>query len=86
MSAYTTNRLEFSLEEGSDRWWAIDENGVEYCIYPVSDVGWDSEMWCCVAQRRVAFNEVKDALGIYEDFEEAAAVCDAYDPVEAGLV
>jgi len=83
MSSYETSRLAFTPDAADpDKWWAIDENNVEYCIHPA----WDSDLWTCFAQRRVAFDSTTQALGNFAEFEEAAEACDAFDPVEAGLL
>lgn len=71
--------LAFTPSTDTSQWWAIDDDLVEFCIYPMSDVGWDSEMWQCFAQKRVAFNEVKEGIGVYESFEEAVQACEDYD-------
>lgn len=77
-------QLQFTpdVDSSSNKWWAIDEDNVEFCIYPMSDIGWDSEMWSCIAQKQIAWDEVKHALGTYETFEEAVAVCEEYDTSE----
>ena len=88
MSYYETSRLVFKPDaDDPDKWWAIDADNVEYCVsHPLAFDGWRADLWAAVAQKRVAFNEVKAALGTYDDFADAAEACDAFDPAAEGLL
>ena len=83
---YEVGRLLFKMDQyDQNKWWAIDEDNIEFCVEHVLDPSVPPDTWKAMMQQRVAWDSVSQGLGIYDNFDDACWACAEADTEGFGL-